>query len=167
MISRCYKYKEIHPAYHKSCAVCDEWLNFQNYADWYEENWYELPWVERLDIDKDILVQGNKLYSPEFCLLVPQSINLMFSNKTNNRGLPNGISKAQLGNGDYSYRAMYNTKSLGSYKCLEEAYDVYATEKEKAIKIKADGYKEWIPTKLYDAMYVYKVNIEIDKNYVA
>ena len=41
MLQRCYaeisEYK--YPSY-IDCFVCDEWLNFQNFASWYENNYY-------------------------------------------------------------------------------------------------------------------------------
>ena len=62
----------------------------QIFSDWSDENKYKCG--ERLHIYKDILYPGNKIYSPDTCILVPQRINLLFMNKPNKRGLPNGIS---------------------------------------------------------------------------
>jgi len=50
-------------------------------------------------------------------------------------------------------------KYLGSYKTEHEAFEVYKYHKEKNIKEVADYYKDKIPTKLYDAMYDYEVEI--------
>ena len=43
MLTRCYdsKYHEKYPTY-IGCKVCDEWLNFQNFAEWYYDNHYEV-----------------------------------------------------------------------------------------------------------------------------
>ena len=62
---------------------------FQNFAKWFDDNKYEVD--GRLHIDKDILYPNCKIYSPETCLLIPQRINMLFLNKPNKRGLPNGI----------------------------------------------------------------------------
>ena len=70
-----------------------------------------------MQIDKDIKYPGNTIYSPQTCILTPQRINLMFMNKSNNRGLPNGIIKQ----GD-NYNAKYNHENLGVYPTMEEAY---------------------------------------------
>ena len=70
-------------------------MNFQNFAQWYDNHKYECD--GRLHIDKDIKYPGNKLYSPYHCILVPQRINMLFSNKLNKRGLPNGIDKNKKG----------------------------------------------------------------------
>ena len=90
MLRRCYFDNVKFPAYY-DCIVCDEWHNFQNFAKWYDENKY--PVNERLHIDKDILYPNCHIYSSETCILTPQRINMLFSNKPNNRGLPNGIYK--------------------------------------------------------------------------
>jgi hypothetical protein len=87
---------------------------------------------------------------------------MLFTNKANDRGLPNGITRA--GN---KYLAKYNHKELGTYISVEEAYSVYAQEKEKHIKQVADEYKDIIPIQVYEAMYRYKLDIRNDKNYVA
>ena len=159
MLERCYSEDMRHkyPAY-EHCIVCDEWHNYQNFAKWFEENKYEVN--ERLHIDKDILFPNSKMYSPKTCLLVPQTINMMFMNKPNKRGLPNGIYKSRKG-----YLAEYNENKLGVYPTVELAYEVYASEKEKVIRQLADKYKNIIPEKVYNALYAYRFDINNDKNY--
>lgn len=161
LIQRCYYDSEVFPTYCDKVVVCDEWHNFQNFAEWLEKNRYKVN--ERLHLDKDILFPNCKIYSPKTCILTPQRINMLFSNKPNKRGLPNGIRMNSGGR----YSAKYNQKNLGSYDTVEEAYAAYAKEKEKAIKEVAEEYKDIIPKKLYDALYAYKVDIRNDKNYVA
>lgn len=135
--------------------------NFKmGFAEWLEKNRYKVN--ERLHIDKDILFPNCMCYSPKTCLLVPQRINMLFMNKSNTRGLPNGIKKYKKG-----YLAKYGGEELGVYPTLERAYEVYASEKEKTIKRFAEEYKEIIPKNVYDALYAYKVDIKNDKNYVA
>lgn len=87
MLKRCYKNPT--PAY-KDCEVCDEWLNFQNFAKWYNNNYYDID--EVLNLDKDIL-GNNKIYSPENCLIVPKRINSFFIKQKNKiYNLPSGIT---------------------------------------------------------------------------
>lgn len=158
MLNRCYHSKNRFPAYYETCMVCEEWLNFQVFSDWYED--HEYPVNERLHIDKDILYPNCRIYSPKTCLLVPQRINMLFLNKPNKRGLPNGIIKHKNG-----YLSKYNGKVLGVYPTLEEAYEVYANVKENKIKEVAYEYRNIIPKETYEALYKYKVKIENDKNY--
>jgi hypothetical protein len=72
MIQRCYdeKFHEKHPTY-KDCTVVNDWHNFQNFAQWYEENYPNDG--KAYDLDKDFLVEANRTYSPETCtFLTPQ-----------------------------------------------------------------------------------------------
>lgn len=74
ILERCYnkKFQEKHPTY-KDATVCEDWYNFQNFAEWMDENWK--PHMEGWHLDKDILLKGNKVYSPETCAFVPAKIN--------------------------------------------------------------------------------------------
>lgn len=160
MLKRCYSEtsRQKFESYYDISEVCEEWMNFQNFAEWYSSHKYDVD--GRLHIDKDIKYPGNKLYSPYHCLLVPQRINMLFSNKTNSRMLPNGIRKE--GN---LYYAKYGSKELGSAATLSEAYSKYAEAKKKAIINIAEEYHDIIPLELYDALLNYEVRIENDKNY--
>lgn len=158
LLHRCYVNQKDFPSYYGISTVASEWLNFQNFAKWYEEYKYECE--GRLHLDKDILYPGNKVYSSYHCILVPQRINMLFANKPNNRGLPNGIYKD--GN---RYHARYNEKELGGYETIDAAYTVYAKAKKDAIVQVAEEYKDKIPAELYNALLNYEVRIENDKNW--
>lgn len=161
MISRCYEPgRKEYKTYFRDCEVCLEWLNFQNFAKWYCIHKY--PVNERLHVDKDILYPGNKIYSPDNCLLVPQRINMLFLNKPNKRGLPNGITKMRHG-----YSAKYNQIELGTFCTLEDAFFHYAKEKERKIREVTNEYKNIIPEEVYQALFEYRVNIANDQNYRA
>ena len=161
MLNRCYSeiYQEKYPTY-KGCIVCNEWLNFQNFAKWFEENYYEVD-GEKMCLDKDILVKGNKIYSPSTCIFVPNRINVLFVKSDKMRGdLPIGVF---WDNNKNKYIAQCNANNkrdyLGSYNTSEEAFQSYKTYKENYIKKIADEYKLYIPQKLYDAMYRYEIEI--------
>lgn len=160
IIERCYdeKKREKYKSYYRISEICEEWKNFQNFAEWYCQNQYEID--ERLHIDKDILYPGNKIYSPYHCLLVPQRINMLFLNKRNKRGLPNGIRKE----GD-KYLAKYNQEDLGVTNTVEEAFELYAKRKKEEIVKIANEYKKIIPKKVYEALMNYEIRIENDKNF--
>lgn len=76
--SECYKNK---PTY-IDCYVCDEWLCYENFKKWYDKNYYTVE-NEIMNLDKDILVKGNKVYSPKTCCFVPKRLNILFVNTTN------------------------------------------------------------------------------------
>ena len=72
MFARCYSedYLSNKPSY-RGCTVSEEWHNFQNFAKWYEDNY-----IEGYQIDKDIKIEGNKIYSPDACMFVSRSDNV-------------------------------------------------------------------------------------------
>ena len=166
MLNRCYNPYELNkePTY-INCYVCEEWYNFQNFAKWYEENYYEIE-GEKMCLDKDILVKNNKIYSPETCMFVPERINSLFIKQSRKRGkYPIGvcwrkdINKFQV---KYSILDKNNEKKrihLGYYDTSKEAFLVYKKYKESYIKQVADEYKDLIPQKLYEGMYNWIVEI--------
>ena len=152
MLKRCYNEgsKDKFPAYFGICKVCNHWLNMQNFSEWFDEKKYECG--ERLHIDKDILYVGNKIYSKDTCILVPQRINMLFMNKPNRFGLPNGISP--MANGRYSVK--YNGKLIGNTDSLEEAVMMHEVERQKAVIRITKEYKEILPVDVYDALMSWK-----------
>ena len=162
MIKRCYdpKYQEEHSTY-KGCKVEDYLLNFQYMAEWINENYYEVS-GEKMCLDKDILYKGNKVYSRETCIFVPERINLLFVKSNKSRG-DNPIGTYPLPSGNY--RAMCSNGygkniPLGVYSTPEEAFKRYKQCKENYIKQVANEYKGRIPDKLYNALYNYEVEID-------
>lgn len=158
MLLRCYVKAERHHAY-EDAKVCEEWLNFQVFAQWYDEHYYKME--DSLQIDKDIKYPGNTIYSPQTCILIPQRINLMFLNKPNNRGLPNGIAKQGKG-----YLAKYNHEYLGVFDTVEEAYYHQTQKKKEVILDLANEYRNTMPEYVYDIVVGYEFDIRNDKNYV-
>ena len=163
MIERCYsKIKlEREPSY-KVCTVCDAWLNFQNFAKWFDENYYTIK-NDIIELDKDILHKGNKVYSSENCIFVPSRINCLFTKSDKIRGkYPIGVKYHKRDRiFESSCSKIINNKKksiyLGRFNNPIEAFNVYKTFKENYIKEVADEYKDKIPKKLYDAMYNWKV----------
>lgn len=161
MLERCYsmRFHENNPTY-ESCSVCEEWHNFQNFAKWFEENYYECN-GEIMQLDKDILCKGNKVYSPDTCVFVPKRINTLFIKCDKVRGdYPVGVNYYKKYD---NFIARCNTLekrvNLGYFDTPEEAFYIYREFKEKYIKKVADEYKDKIPLKLYNAMYEYIVEI--------
>lgn len=140
------------------CSVSEEWHNFQVFGKWFDENYYEIE-GETMCIDKDILVKGNKIYSPETCIFAPNRINMLFLKANSKRGVlpvgvraPKGTSKylAECKNGN-------DIKRLGMHVTIEEAFLAYKMYKENIIQQVAEDYKDKIPLKLYEAMISYQV----------
>ena len=83
MIKRGYshKFKERKPTY-QNVAVCDEWLLFSNFRDWWIENN-----VRGWQLDKDILVKSNLIYSPDKCVYIPSYVNSLLTDRAAKRGI--------------------------------------------------------------------------------
>lgn len=117
-------------------------------------------------LDKDILVKHNKIYSPNTCIYVPQTINNLFTKKDNARG--DSLIGIYPFQGKYVAQChLINPKTgkskqeyLGRYDTQEKGFEIYKYYKEKNIKEIADYYKEQIPNKLYQALYAYEVEID-------
>lgn len=161
MIKRCYVFDSTHLSY-QGCIVCEEWLCYQNFAKWWKENYYELG-NEKMCLDKDILIKDNKTYSPENCLIVPISINSVFTCHHKNNGYPKGVSPSHHSKSKpYTAKIELNNKqfSLGVFKTRFEAFNIYKQAKENSIKQMADEYRAKysnFPQKLYEALYQYEV----------
>ena len=82
MLNRCYsdKYQKTRPTY-AGCTVCDEWLVFSNFKSWMQKQ----DWQGKV-LDKDIIVSGNKIYSPETCAFVESSVNNFITDSSAARG---------------------------------------------------------------------------------
>ena len=116
-----------------------------------------------MNLDKDILYKGNKVYSPDTCCIVPKNINTLFTNGRENRGeLPLGVYKEEE-NGNIRYRACMsangNRIKLGTFKTSKGAFRKYQKYKEQYIKDTAEKYKDKIPYSVYEAMMNWEIEI--------
>ncbi|MFP5111845.1 hypothetical protein ACSU64_05635 [Bacillaceae bacterium C204] len=163
MLNRAYskKYHDRNPSY-KDVTVCREWWNFQNFAEWFYNNYYKVD-NEPMSIDKDILVKGNKIYSPDTCVFVPERINSLVVKCNGSRGkLPVGVT---FNKGNNKYQAQCaNGKGevipLGHFDTSEEAFFIYKECKENVIKEVADEYKGKIPERLHLTLINWKIEID-------
>ena len=148
MITRtnCNNYKNNKPTY-KDKSVCEDWKYFSNFKKWMEQqNW------ENMELDKDILVEGNSVYSPETCVFVPRYINMIItlgSSKTSH--LPLGVSLRRadprmVNPHKKPFVSRVNidgvTKVLGFFKTEEEAHCSWQIGKALAIESAIDTYSK-------------------------
>lgn len=166
MMRRVYSEKQLKlkPTY-EQVEVCEEWLNYTNYKQWFDKNYYTIQ-GQQMELDKDILDKGNKVYCPEKCIFVPHNINSLFVKSNKARGdLPIGVYFKKKNNkycsqcGTITKEGKRYNAYLGLFNTPEEAFYAYKQFKENYIKEVAEEYKDRIPQKLYEAMYKYEVEI--------
>lgn len=117
MLKRCYseQFRKQRPTY-EQCTVCDEWVYFTNFKQWMKNQ----EW-EGNQLDKDILILDNKVYSPETCLFVPLSVNNFF------KGLKTNAVYYDIDRN--KYRVSINNKFIGRYDSEEQALIAYGIRK--------------------------------------
>ena len=136
MLARCYttSYKQRFPTY-EGCCVCKEWLTFSNFKAWMEKQ----DW-EGKELDKDLLVPRNKVYSPETCVFVDKRVNLFLTESSANRGgYMIGVSWKK---GKDRFQAVCNngarkSKHLGYFNTELEAHKAWLAFKLEQAKILA------------------------------
>jgi hypothetical protein len=118
------------------------------------------------ELDKDVLVKGNRIYSAETCVFIPQELNTLFSGcyKAKNRGqYPLGVS---FNRGSGTFVAQMNKergsldKYLGSFRTVEEAFACYKAAKEAKIKKLAQKWRDQIDPRAFDALMARRVEWE-------
>ena len=129
MIERCYstKLQERYPTY-KNCTVSDEWLKFSNFKDWMvEQDW------EGKQLDKDLLFEGNEIYSADTCVFVTQAVNKFTTDSKASRGkLLIGVSWHKGASRFQSNCSNPFTKKLeylGRFDSEQEAHKAWAKRK--------------------------------------
>ena len=159
MMRRCYceKTKRNLPTY-EGCTACEEWHDFQVFAKWLTEHrFYSLGY----ELDKDIIVQGNKQYSPRCCTLVPRAINSLLADNASRRGS--------------NYQGVYfNTKTmkfqaslscygksvwLGVFNTEREAFLSYKEAKESYIKAVAMSWKGKVEDTVFTSLLQYELEM--------
>lgn len=129
MLNRCYsaKYQERYPTY-KGCSVSDEWLTFSVF-----KRWMEAQDFEGMQLDKDLLFEGNKVYSPETCVFVTGEVNGFTNDVGNGRG--EWLIGVYWHKASEKFRAKCRnpfTKTqeyLGCFDCEQEAHQAWLKRK--------------------------------------
>ena len=149
MFTRCYSnvYQDKNPSY-VGCTVDPIWHNFQNFAHWYcYTGYYNIGY----HLDKDLLVQGNRIYSPNTCTMLPAELNSTLQVKETDRLLPTGVLKTNSG-----YKAQFNNLSekayLGTFNTIEEAHQQYRLAKKRQLIKLAIKYEGRISMVAYQAL---------------
>lgn len=142
---------------YKDCTVVNDWLRFENYLKWFEQQKVQPKW----QLDKDLLVPGNKIYGPDTCIFLPREINTFLTNRYNHRGLwPVGVTyHERLNKWQASCNVHGKSEYLGVFTSPEEAFATYKVRKEQVAKDLAEMWKDRIDIKAYDALMKFEVHI--------
>ena len=137
MLERCYskKFLERRPSY-TDTSVCSEWLSATAFKKWMEQQ----DWHGKC-LDKDIIVPGSKLYSPESCAFVLATTNEFVVARDASRGecpigvelcKPTGKYRARCGNPFTGKK-----EHLGYFSTPEEAHEAWRKQKHKLAQLVA------------------------------
>ena len=159
MLARCYSEntKEGQLRY-IDCSVSD---NFKSYSYFYEWCQKQTGFDSGFDLDKDLLVKGNKIYSEDLCLFLPKEVNRALCKNNKSRGKhPIGTNfNKSTGMFDCYVRKTGERIFLGSFGNKLDAFNCYKREKESYMKQLANKYQAEIDHRAYKALMNYQVEI--------
>jgi hypothetical protein len=131
MLKRCYSsaYQSVQTTY-IGCSVCEEWRRFSSFRGWMmSQKW------EGMQLDKDHTSPGNKIYSPDFCVFIPQALNLFLNDQRRQRGeWPIGVtynkrSRVFIAQCCNPFSGQY--ENLGRHKTPELAHEAWRKAKHR------------------------------------
>lgn len=129
MIKRCSDTYWIKTPSCRGNSVCEEWKVFSNFKAWMQtQDW------QGKDLDKDLLVEGNKHYSPETSVFVSHRVNtFIICGRNKHNDAPVGV-KLFADRGSYLARCKdpFTGKEWSkTFKTLEEASQAYYDKKHE------------------------------------
>lgn len=152
MLQRAYcpKYQARKPTY-IGCSVSDEWLDYQDFAEWFESHEYSNHGYQ---LDKDLLIPGNKTYAPGRCVFVPGKLNNLLLDSGAMRGqYKQGVSFIKRRNKFVAGICINGKgKSLGYFDTEIDAHLAYKKAKEQHVKDSANHWRDDIADEVYHAL---------------
>lgn len=154
MLARCEVGGEVQtkkPAY-IGCEVHPDFIKYQDFAEWCQNQiGFGVPGFQ---LDKDLLVDGNKVYGPDTCLFIPSELNSMIIRNERSRGdLPTGVTY-EKDRKRYKVKISIDGKktTVGSYMDVDLAKDAYIKRKSIEVLKAADQWKDSIDPRAYQAL---------------
>ena len=165
MLRRCYDSEtQEHQTTYRGCSVSENFKYYPYFYNWCN-NQIGFNSVDDkgkpFSLDKDILTKGNKIYSEDNCVFVPQEINnLLLSNNKIRGKFPIGVSFHKgVGKFAANINKSRNPIHIGYFTTQEEAFLAYKNAKESYIKEAANKWKDDIDSRVYEALINYQVEI--------
>ena len=161
MLTRCYgeNWKSRNPTY-KDCVASE---NFKRYEYFYEWCQKQVGFsCKGFELDKDLLVKGNKTYCEDLCVFLPKQINnALVGRGSKCKDRPIGVRFIPNKNMFVAQLSMYGKKkTLGYYATEALAFLAYKVAKETYIKELAEKWKDQIDNKAHKALINYEVGID-------
>ena len=165
MLKRCYSndFKKKHPTY-EGCEVSDKFKSYEHFYEWCHKQvgFGNDGNGNPFHLDKDLLVKGNKVYSEDSCVFLPQEINSLLTKCTASRG--EHLIGVCWHKKDNAFVARVNKgkgrrEHLGYFKTELEAFNAYKQAKESFVKEQANVWKSQIDIRAYEALMKYQVEI--------
>ena len=161
MLKRCYSdaYKKKYPTY-ECCEVSDKFKSYEYFYEWCHN---QIGFgVRGFEMDKDLLVKGNKVYSESTCVFLPKEINSLLTKSTASRG--SYLIGVCWHKRDKVFSARVNKNKgkrehLGYFNTEIEAFNAYKKAKEAFVKEQANKWKDKIDERAYEALMAYTVEI--------
>lgn len=164
MLHRCdpaWQSKSLAHASYEGCTIHPDFIKYQDFAAWCRNQIGLGHDLWGWQLDKDILVPGNKVYGPDTCCFVPRAINAMLTHKQSNKGLyPVGVCLYRPTEGynpSKPYKAAIGAKHIGYYATPEEAHEAYKVAKLADIYRHAENWKHLLDPRVYAALKAYKI----------
>ena len=162
MLKRCYNdaYKKQRPAY-IGCEVSENFKSYEYFYEWCNE---QIGFGnDGFELDKDLLIKGNKVYSETTCVFLPQEINTLLVKREALRG--EHLIGVSWNNANKAFKAMVcknkgKQEYLGCFKTELEAFNAYKKAKESFVKEQAEKWKSQIDERAYKALMDYEVSID-------
>ena len=159
MLGRCYseRIQRLHPTYN-GCSVSENFLYFPYFKTWLEK---QVGYgTKGFDLDKDLLVKGNKIYSEETCVLIPQEINtFLLTNKKRRGECLLGVSKRPSGRYSAGICTDHKKRLIGTFDTEYEAFCAYKSEKERYASVLAHKWKGKVDDRVCEALFNFNVEI--------
>ena len=161
MLQRCYSdiYKKKYPTY-ESCEASDKFKSYGYFYEWCNKQigFSNQSW----QLDKDLLIKGNKVYSEDSCVFIPQEVNSLLVKSTASRG--KHLIGAYWNKKASAFVAKVSKNKgkpehLGYFKTELEAFNAYKQAKESFVKEQANKWKGKIDDRAYEALMNYTVEI--------
>ena len=160
--ARCKETKD-NPNIHKcydDVTMCKEWWDDpKSFIKWYLSNYYEVD-GETMSLDKDLFGNGRKIYSPETCCIMPQTLNVLLVNckkhyyKTSDNMLPLGVKRSTNGgfHGEITLAGTDNIVRLSEWSTPEDAFAEYKVFKKADVIQVIWKYRDKIPRYIYEKL---------------